>query len=172
MIFTKKRIIINLLIFGIAFLLKACSYSFTGASVPSHLETISVPLVKDFSGSGIPSLAEDFTNELIQRFIDDNTLQITDKSNSDAILECTINSLSDAPSVVTGNETIETRRINISVRVIYKDLVKRETVFDRSFSNFGDYTTSADPISAREAAIITAIDKITEDILLGVVSNW
>ncbi len=150
----------------------ACHYSFTGSSVPPHLHTIAIPLAKDNSGSGEPTLRDDFTNGLIQKFIDDNSLQVTDKSNADALLECTIVSLHDAPTVVSGGEEITKRRITVSVRVVYRDMVKRKTVFSKTFSNFADYNTDGDITSLRNDAIAVALDKLTDDILLAVVSNW
>lgn len=149
-----------------------CSYSFSGASVPPHLKTIAIPIFSDRSGSGEFDLNQKLTNSLVQKFIDDNTLLVSDKINSDSVLEGTVVSLTDAPAVVSGGENITTRRITISVRTLYKDLVKRQTVFDRTFSNYGDYQVGGDITSVRRQAIETAIDKITEDILLGVVSNW
>ncbi len=149
-----------------------CSYSFTGASVPAHLKTVSIPIFNDRSGSGEFNLGENLTNSLIQKFMDDNTLLVTDKLNSDSILEGTIVSLTDAPAVVSGDENISTRRLTITVRAVYKDLVKRQNIFEKNFSNYGDYRTDGDIISARQAAVESAIEKITEDILLGVVSNW
>lgn len=171
MISNFKRYLILLFVTVILINLCCCSYSFTGASVPDHLNTIAIPGFEDRSGSGEPDLRETFENELIQKFIDDNTLAVAEKVNADALLECTITSLTDAPTVVAGGETVTVRRININVRVVYKDLVKRKTIFDNSFSNFGDYTTD-DFVEGRKEAIVTAVDKITEDILLAVVSNW
>ena len=150
----------------------ACSYSFTGASVPSHLKTITISISVDRTGSGEASLSDDFTNELINKFLNDNTLQVAERNNSDALLECTILSLTDSPQVVTGGEDIQTRRITLNAKVVYRDLVQKKNIFERNFTNYGDYDSSADIIAAREDAISSAIDKITEDILLGVVSNW
>ncbi|TSA27473.1 MAG: hypothetical protein D4R68_05565 [Ignavibacteriales bacterium] len=152
--------------------LTACSYSFSGASVPSHLKTIAIPIFSDKSGSGEFDLNQKLTKQLIQKFIDDNTLLVSDRLNSNALLEGTVTALSDAPSVVAGGEKITTRRITISVRIVYKDLVKKQQIFDRNFSNYGDYTVGGDITSVRKQAIDTAIEKIAEDILLGVVSNW
>ncbi len=148
-----------------------CVYSFTGASVPQHLKTIAIPIAEDRSGSGEPGLKELLTDQLIQKFINDNTLQVTEKVNADAVLECVILPLSDAPTVVAAGENVEARRITINVQVTYKDLVKRKTIFDKKFSNYGDYPSGGD-ISQRRDAIQTAVDKITEDILLDTVSGW
>lgn len=160
--------------------LSACSYSFTGASVPQHLKTISIPLFIDRSGSGEFDLSEKLTNELTKKFIDDNTLTVGDKLKSDATIEGTVVTLTDGPAVLsggatdTGREKITARRITIIVKAVYRDLVKRQTIFERNFSNYGDYTIddNADITVLRRKAIDTAIDRITEDILLGVVSNW
>ena len=157
-----------------------CNYSFTGSSVPPHLKTIAVPSFIDRSGSGETDLSEKFTNNLIQKFTDDNSLQIADKANADAILECTVLPIQDAPSVVSNVASVEnvaTRRITITVKVLYKDIVERKQVFDKNFSNYGEYDTEAadfggDLIAARSAAIDEAVELLTEDILLGVVSNW
>lgn len=148
-----------------------CFYSFTGASVPQHLKTIAVPVAIDRSGAAEPGLGQLFTNQLTQKFIDDNTLQVTEKTAADAVLECTISSLSDAPAVVAAGENVESRRVTITVNVIYRDLVQRKIIFNKSFSNYGDYPSGGN-ITVRQGAIETAVDRITEDILLDTVSGW
>lgn len=148
-----------------------CVYSFTGASVPQHLKTIAIPIAEDRSGSGEPGLKELLTDQLIQKFINDNTLQVTEKVNADALLECVILPLSDAPAIISAGENVQARRITINVQVTYRDLVKRKTIFDKKFSDYGDYP-SGGTISQRNDAIQEAIDKITEDILLDTVSGW
>jgi len=148
-----------------------CLYSFTGAAVPEHLQTIALPISDDRSGAGEPGLRELLTERLTQKFIDDNTLQVTERTAADAILECTITSLSDAPAIVTAGENVTSRRVTISVQAAYKDLVKRKTIYEKNFSNYGDYSSAGD-INARRTAIEEAVDNITEDILLDTVSGW
>lgn len=148
-----------------------CMYSFTGASVPEHLKTIAIPMADDRSGGAEPGLREKLTEVLTKKFIDDNTLQVTDKSSANAVLECTVVSISDAPAIVTAGEQIATRRITISVSVVNKDLVKRKNIFEKTFSNYGDYP-SGGSIDSRRSAIEEAIEKIAQDILLDTVSGW
>ena len=148
-----------------------CVYSFSGASVPTHIKSIAIPPTLDRSGSGEPGLGEMFSSKLTQKFVDDNTLQIANKSNADATLSCIISSLNDAPSVVAAGENVTTRRITITVQVTYKDMVKRKTVYEKSFSGYGDYASNGG-ISERRTAIESAIDNITNDILLDTVSGW
>ncbi|MCU7497353.1 MAG: LptE family protein [Ignavibacteria bacterium] len=152
-----------------------CFYSFTGASVAPHLKTVAIPVAEDRSGVGEINLREQFTSKLIQAFNNDNTLRVAEKSGASALLECSIVSFNDAPAVIaaSGNnrENVATRRITITVRVLFKDLVKKRTISEKNYSNYGDYTT--ENIAAnRPAGIQTALDRITEDILIGTVSNW
>jgi hypothetical protein len=178
MILNSKLILIVLTgtICSISF--TACSYSFTGASVPPHLKTVSVPLFNDRSGSGEFDLSTKLTDILIQKFIEDNTLTIGDRLKSDSIIEGIVVSLLDAPAVVSGgervSENITSRRMTLTVRVIYRDLIKRQTIFERNFSNYADYPVGGggDITIVRRQAIEKAIEYIAEDILLGVVSNW
>lgn len=153
-------------------LLESCSYSFSGASVPSHLKTVFISVLQDRSGSGEFNLGDRVTRQLTQKFIDDNTLYVGSRTNANAFIDGSIISITDAPSTISGGEKVSSRRVTMSVQIIYKDLVKKQTIFERSFSNYGDYTLTGDVTNARKAAIETAIDKITDDILLGVVSNW
>jgi Lipopolysaccharide-assembly len=148
-----------------------CAYSFTGASVPEHLKTIAIPIADDRSGSGQSGLRESLTQKLIQKFIDDNTLQVSERTSANALLECSIVSLLDAPAIVSAGESITSRRMTIGVRVIYRDLVKRTIIFEKTFSNYSDYPTN-DQIIGRQTAIDAAIELISEDILLDTVSGW
>lgn len=163
--FTALLIISAIINFGCG------AYSFTGASVPAHLKTIAIPVAEDKSPAAIPGLRESLTDNIIQRFISDNSLQVTERSLADATLECVITSVTDAPAIVSAGEQISSRRLTINVKVIYKDLVQKRTIFENNFSNHGDYVPGQDT-NKREDAIAVAIDKLSEDILLAVVSGW
>ncbi len=173
----KKKIILSQIIIFLFMILTVinfdgcCTYSFTGASVPPHIKTIAIPMAEDRSGSGEPGLREYFTEKLTQKFIDDNTLQVSSRANANAILECTITSLTDVPAVISAGDNLESRKITITVQVVYKDLVKRKTIFDKSISEFGNYPTGG-TVDDRKNAIDAAIDLITDDILLDTVSGW
>jgi hypothetical protein len=153
-----------------AFFLASC-YSFTGASVPSHLKTVAIPLVDDQSGFGEPGLREDFTRLLTDQFISDNSLQIADRNTADAILSGAIATVSDAPSVVQQGEQVSKRRVTMTVRFSFQDMKLRKKVWEKTFSNWGDYD-SGGGISQRKSGLQEAIRKITEDILLETVSGW
>jgi hypothetical protein len=147
------------------------AYSFTGSSVPSHLKTIYIPVAQDRSPAAIPGLRELLTDNLIQKFINDNSMQVASSTNANATLDCTITSVTDAPSIVSAGEQVSARKVTIIVKVVYKDLVMKKTVFDKNFTGYGEYQP-AQTENKREDAIAIAVDYISEDILLAVVSGW
>jgi hypothetical protein len=163
---------VSIIILSINFNCAGCPYSFTGSSVPSHLKTVNISLFDDQSNFGKAGLREQLTKAITEEFINDNSLTITDKTKADATIEGTIERVVDKPTTVVSGETISKRRIEITVKVIYTDMVKRKKIWEKQFTNWGDYSSSGAAFTQRDEGITTAVDKISEDILLQVVSGW
>lgn len=175
--FLLKKICLNLLavilFFLVLFINGCCAYSFTGSNAPEHIKSIAIPVVDDRSGRGEAGLREQVTNELNRKFVDDNTLRVTDRTNANSVLECTITGFSEVPGVISAGETVSKRKLTISITAVYKDLVKRKTVFEKTFSKDILYSQeSSDNTAERKDAIAKAVDQITQDILLDTVSGW
>ncbi len=154
-----------------SFIILGCAYSFTGASIPSDMKTIAIPVFDDVSGYTEAGLRENLTNILIQKFIQDNSLQVVDRRYSDTILEGIITSLRDEPFVITGNERVNSRRIVISVKAKFIDQRSKKQLWEKSFSQYSDYAADGGLI-AKQQAIQKAIENLTEDILIATVSDW
>jgi hypothetical protein len=154
---------------GICVLLFGGCYSFTGASVAPHLKTIAIPLFEDVSGFGEPGLREKFTQKVIEQFRNDNNLEIGERLTADSIIEGTISTVIDAPSVIGGNDIVRTRRVTVSVHASYTDMKFRKKIWERDFSNWGEYTQGQ---QTRDVALNEAVNKVAEDILLETVSGW
>jgi len=169
----KSISVLLALTFGCSLFSGGC-YSFSGASVPPHLKTIAIPLVDDQSGFGQPNLREEVTAALTREFIDDNTLEIAERRLADSILEGAIVSVLDVPLVLAQGEQGEKvglQRVTVAVKMTYEDLKLKKTVWEKTFTNTGEYDP-AGGFSAREDALKEAIRKITEDVLLDTVSGW
>ena len=151
-----------------------CSYSFTGASVPPHLKTLFIGIVKDASTSGNSFVSEYATETIVNEFIKDNTLIIANsRQDSDAVLECTITNFSNVPQAVSENPEIRNqRKITITMNVVYRDQVKKNTIFEKSFSGDHTFVPQGDMNEEIKTAITESINKISENVLLAVVSNW
>jgi len=147
-------------------------YSFTGASVPPHLTTVAIPVVDDQSGFGRPGLRESLTQEITGLFISDNSLHVADRSTADSILEGVITNVTDAASVVEQGESVKTRRVTVSAKFIYTDMKLRRKLWEKTFTNWGDYETAGDIFLQQQAGLQEAVRKISEDILLQTVSGW
>jgi hypothetical protein len=152
------------------FLFAGC-YSFTGASIPSHLKTVGIPLATDNSGFGRSEMRQEVTNFLVEKFTREGSLQVRDRSTSDAVLDVTINRIADDPVAVKAGEELTRKRATIHVGVTYRDMKQQKLIWDRSFQQFADYDVSAG-LEGLNTAIRNAEEKLAEDILLAVISNW
>jgi hypothetical protein len=157
--------------FSFFIVLAGCTYSFKGGSVPPHLKTIAIPIVEDVSPYGDPTLRDTFTKQLVALFTNDNTLQLTDRNIADSMLEGVITDVKDAPSVLQGNEQVAQRRITVTVRMTFQDLKLRKKIWEKSFSNWGDYP-SGGGLTQRGEGATEAVRKLTEDILNDTVAGW
>jgi len=95
-----------------------------------------------------------------------------DKSTASSLLEGVIVSVQDNPVVVGTGERVVKSRITITVRVGFYDMVKRTKVWERTFSNWGEYELEGNIQNNLQLGIKQAIEKLSEDILLATVANW
>jgi len=149
----------------------AACYSFKGGSVPPHLKTLAIPIVQDQSGYGDPRLRDEFTNILIERFTNDNTMTLVDQSGADAILEAIITNVREEAVSVAPGEEVRQRRMTVVARATFRDTKFKKTLWEKSFSQYGDFPSGGGP-SLRDAGVLEAIQKLTEDILNETVAGW
>lgn len=168
-----NRNIMLLLVFAVFSVISAsCNYSFKGASPPEGIKTIYIPNIRDESGFGLPNLGEEVTTLLKNKFINDNTLEYAEKTRADGMIECVIKSVTDEALVVTGNEQVSRRKVTITISVDFSNLKKQKNIWKKEFSNWGEYDSSTGGFSKRDEGVKSAEDKLTDDILLEVISNW
>lgn len=152
--------------------LGGCAYSFTGASVPAHWKSIAIPLFDDESNFGQPSLREDLTNKLIEKFQQDNTLQLADRSSANVELRGVIISvLADQPIAVAQGAQATRLQVTLKTRVKLIDHTTNKEVWNKDFTATGDYSAAAGP-DGRLLGLETALENLTDDLLLETVSAW
>jgi len=151
--------------------LVGCTYSFRGASLPPGVQSVAVQVFDDKSGFGDPNLRMNLTNELTQKLVADNTLRVTNMSTADAAIIGDVTSVNNQPSAVQGNQQVSKWRITINVSVKFENLKTKKDIWTKDFYDWGDYDPSAGA-SQRDIGLNSAEDKLTEDILLAVVTNW
>jgi len=150
-------------------------YSFTGATIPSHLSTIAIPLVEDATISTISSMDEEMTALLVDRFVGQTRLSLQpDETQADVVLRARIERYLNQPASVGGQERATLNRVTISISAEYIDRTKDETLFTRSFSSFEEYDPT-DPdkgLAGEEDAAIAILKQIADDIFTAATSNW
>lgn len=159
-----------------AFALAGCGiYSFSGAAIPSHLNTISIPQVQDRSSNTLTNLDDTMTNLLMDRFVQQTRLSLEPSANrADALLRVQIDRYSTQPTSVSGQEQATLNRVTITVSVTYTDQTNDTAVLDRSFSSFEEYDP-LDPntgLTGEDAAATAVLEKIADDIFTAATSNW
>jgi hypothetical protein len=87
------------------------------------------------------------------------------------MVEGVIIDVKDAPSVVQAGEAVSARRITVTVRATFQDLKLRKKIWEKDFSNWGDYA-SGGGLTQRNDGINEAVRKLTEDILNETVAGW
>lgn len=147
-------------------------YGFRGNNPPPGISSIAVPTFQDASGFSDPTLSDRLTQQLKSKIINDNTFRIVDRNIADAILKCNIINVKDEALVISSGENVAKRKITIAVNVIFENLKKQKNIWDKNFENYGEYNSSNNDFSKRSQGIDIAVDRITEDILIDLTSNW
>lgn len=165
-----RRLVLPLLV--LLLLVPGCAwYSFTGASIPDHLNTVAIPLVEDNTVSTVTGLDDEMTRLLVDRFVRQTRLNLeTDEQAADALLRVVINRYTNQPTSVSGQEQATRNRVTVAVQVTYVDQTTGTDLVSRSFSAFEEYDPF-DP-SQEETAAFAALEKIADDVFTAATSNW
>lgn len=158
----------------LAFVLPGCAYySFTGATIPTHLETVSIPIVQDNSTSPVTGLSDLFTEMLSDRFVDQTRLVLEpDESSADVVLQATIERYVNQPTSVGAGEQAAQNRVSITVSVVYADQVEEEELLARTFTAAAEYSPAEQGFEGEQEAAELALDTIADDIFTAATSNW
>jgi hypothetical protein len=161
---------VSFAIIFVAALLASC-YSFTGASIPAGIHNIAIPNVEDNSGFSEAEIKQALTTTLTNKFIREGSLRVTGKQNADVLLTVTIDQISDQATGVSAGETLTNKQVTISATAVYFDIKKQKEFWHRDFSQSAVYAIALS-LDGLKAALVSAEDKLTDEIMLAVISNW
>ena len=143
-------------------------YSFTG-SIPSHIQTVAVPLFDD--NTSFPGVREDLTNKVIDRFIAENVLQVVPESNADLLITGTILSIQERAAIITTEEDVEQFEVYVNVKVKCTEIKSGKVWWEKTLRRFGTMEGIGN-IDARNDAIESALVEITQDVIDNTLANW
>ncbi|MDP2414411.1 LptE family protein [Daejeonella sp.] len=161
------------LIIGLVLLSQSCgTYSFSGASIPAEMKTVSVQFFENTSALVVPNLSQQFTERLKTRIRDQSRLSII-RSDADANFEGRITDYTIRPVSIQGNDRAGLNRMTVTVMVKYTNALNPELNFEQSFQAFQEFSTSQRPVQAQEQDLLKLINtQLTEDIFNKAFANW
>jgi len=164
---------IGLWIVVLLFSTQSCGvYSFSGASIPETMKTVSIKYFENNAPLVVPYLSQQFTKALEDRIRNQSRL-IPKRSDADASFEGRITGYNVSATAVQGNTQSTTSRLTITVNVKYQNSLKPELNFEQSFSRFKDFSVVSSTFEQQEQSLITDINQqLTEDIFNRAFANW
>lgn len=168
--FTFKNIIIVAL-FSLTTYACKVNYSFTGASIPEDVKTVSVKTFQNFAPLTNPNYPQLFTEELKDVFLSQTNLSLV-ATNGDLQFEGGITNYKISSVAIQGNETAALNRLSITINVKFTNTKDNIQSYESKFTRFADFSSSSS-LSAAEDELMKEINtQITQDVFNRAVSNW
>jgi hypothetical protein len=154
-------------------IMESCgTYSFSGASIPSEMKTVSVQFFENNSSLVVPYLSQQFTEALKDRIRNQSRLSIV-RNEGDANFEGRISDYTIRPVAIQGNDRAGLNRLTVTVSVKYTNALNSELNFEQSFQAFQEFNLNQGPIQTQEQKLLTLINRqLTEDIFNKAFANW
>lgn len=162
-----------IVIIFIVLALNACfsvKYSFTGASIPPAMKSLSVEYFTNRASIVNPNLSQQFTNALMDKFRQQTSLIIMNEGG-EGDFQGEITGYTTAPMAITGDQAAKTR-FTISIHVKYTNTIEPKNNFDKTFSRFEDYDSKLDLHQVEDQMVVDIINLLTEDIFNQAFVNW
>ncbi|MFT4752602.1 MAG: hypothetical protein ACI85Q_000134 [Salibacteraceae bacterium] len=148
----------------------SASYSFTGTSV-GEARTISIQTVTNRAPLTPPSYTQTFTENLKENFLRQTSLDLV-KTDGDLQLAGYISRYTSGPIATTGAETTSQNRLTVSVQMKFVNKLDPSQNFDKTFTRFEDYTSSASLSSVQDELFSIITEQLAQDIIQASIGSW
>lgn len=161
--------IVSLII--LAFGLQACvSYSLVDGSI--NAETFSVSMFEEQAANAPAGYGGQFT-EYLKDFMIGRTKLKLKNLDSDIQISGKITNYNTSPTAIQSNsESAALNRLSVTVAVTCINTVNDKESFEKSFTQFSDYDASLDLSSVETELLEDINNKIAQDIINKLTSNW
>jgi|AntAceMinimDraft_16_1070373.scaffolds.fasta_scaffold15137_2 hypothetical protein len=169
----RTKYILYFIIFNsLIFLLQSCGiYSFTGASIPPEVKTISIQYFSNNAPLVQPTLSQSFTDALKDKFTNQTNLTLVNRAG-DLNIQGSVTNYSVSPVAIQSSDMAALNRLTISVSVKFTNNIDEKQNFETIFSRYADYSSSESLSSVEESLIKQINDELVEDIFNKSVVNW
>jgi len=166
----KNTILFCLIVSLISFGCKV-NYSFTGASIPEDVKTVSIQTFKNFAPLANPNYSQGFTEALKDIFLAQTNLALV-STNGDLQFEGDVTNYRISSVAIQGNETAALNRLSITVKVKFVNTKDNLQNFESSFTRFSDFSSTESLTTVEDELIKDINNQLTQDIFNRSVSNW
>lgn len=154
-------------------LLVACSggYSFTGASIPPGVKTISVATFPNYAPTVNPQLSQKLSDDLRNMFSSQTPLTVV---NDDGQMQLSgeIVGYDTRASALSSSDEVSMNRLTITIRVKFVNTVDPDADFEQQFSRYRDYAASQDFSAVESGLVEEIVSELCEDVFNKAVVNW
>ena len=147
------------------------NYSFTGASIPEDVKTVSVKTFENFAPLTNPNYSQLFTEALKDIFLTQTNLNLV-STNGDLQFEGSITDYKITSVAIQGNETAALNRLTITVNTKFTNTKDNIQSYESKFTRFADFSSSSSLSSVEDELMKEINTQLTQDIFNQAVSNW
>lgn len=167
------KVKIILLLAAVISLFNSCktSYSFTGASIPPDVKTVSVEMFENFAPLANVNLTQTLTEELKDKFISQTNLDLV-VADGDLQFEGAVTNYIVSPIAIQADQTAALNRLTITIKVTFENTIDEEQSFEASFTRYADFDSSNNLSDVEDLLIEDINDQLTQDVFNKAVSNW
>lgn len=171
----RSRFLRALLAIPALFLASGCGvYSFSGSSLPNHIKSISVPILKNETLEY--DVANEVTAAVTQRFIQDGRLKIVGEKRADCVLEARVIAYENKVHNYSADQSPEDYIVVLRVGATLHDAAKNRDLWkDDQITVSAVYSVTAgqdQPLTDERSARAKAITDLAEDILARTMEQW
>ena len=162
-----------LVVLGLIILPTSCSvkYSFTGASIPPDVKTITIKYFPNNASLIVPSLSQKITDGLQDKFTSETNLVMVTEGG-DLLMEGSITDYNTSPVAIQGNDQAALNRLTITIEVNYTNTSDENLSFESKFTRYADYSSNQPLTEVQDGLIEEIITMLIEDVFNKAVINW
>jgi hypothetical protein len=169
----SARYLLALLLMILAWSGSGCkvTYSFSGASIPAKVKTISIQYFQNRASLVQPGLSQSLSEALIDKCKAQTNLSMVNQ-DGDVSFEGEITDYNTVPLTVSADATAAMNRFTITVKVRFKNTVDPTLSYDQQFSRYKDYDSKLNLSQVENELSDEIIKLLVEDIFNKAFVNW
>ena len=146
-------------------------YSFSGTSIQSDVNSITINYIEYKALKVNPSLSNDLTEALKEQFRKMTKLEQVDM-DGDLEIEGQITGYEVRATAVTANEQAAQSRLTVNVKISFTNRKHPEDDLEQNFSAYADFDASMSLDSVEASLCQEIVEKLVEDIFNATVAQW